>query len=298
MSATELDLPLLISAEQIRRREFVTIRRGYDPDQVRRYLDQLAEQVDLMASMLRDSRLQADAAARSTAAPRMDPYERLANRVASVIREADESAERLLAEGRRDAERMMTEARTDADRIRTDAQAMAEEARSDAERSLRDARMQADRTMSELATRRDTLVGELAQMQERLLGVARDLEATLDMPEPAPTTGAWPGQPPAVAEADEDEAGRLEVVDLRAAPTVPAPEPSTSTPSAPLFELDPPTVDALLDPSSAGLWEGTGAIQIEVPDIPPLDLDWGDLDEDDEPEAEGPEAERPRAESD
>ena len=31
----DLDLPLLPSAEQIRRREFATVRRGYDPDQVR-----------------------------------------------------------------------------------------------------------------------------------------------------------------------------------------------------------------------------------------------------------------------
>ena len=46
MSATNLDLPVLISAEQIRRREFVTIRRGYDPDQVRAYLEQLADQMD------------------------------------------------------------------------------------------------------------------------------------------------------------------------------------------------------------------------------------------------------------
>ena len=38
MSATELDLPLLPSADQIRRREFATIRRGYDPEQVRDYL--------------------------------------------------------------------------------------------------------------------------------------------------------------------------------------------------------------------------------------------------------------------
>ena len=44
MSATNLDLPVLISADQIRRREFVTIRRGYDPDQVRAYLEQLADQ--------------------------------------------------------------------------------------------------------------------------------------------------------------------------------------------------------------------------------------------------------------
>ena len=48
MSTTNLDLPVLISAEQIRRREFVTIRRGYDPDQVRGYLEQLADQIELM----------------------------------------------------------------------------------------------------------------------------------------------------------------------------------------------------------------------------------------------------------
>lgn len=274
MSATELDLPLLISAEQIRRREFVTIRRGYDPDQVRRYLEQLAEQVDLMASMLRDSRLQVDAAARSGAGPRPDPYEQLARRVASVIKEADESAERLLGEGRRDAERLMTEARTDADRIRTDAQAMAEEARADAERSLREARMQADRTMTELSTRRDALVGELAQMQERLIGVARDLEATIEMPE----TVGLPTEAPDPSTKGDDGSADAEVVDLRAAPTTPTPDPPAPRPAAPLFELDPPTVDALLDPSSGGLWEGTGAIQIEVPDIPPLDLSWGDED--------------------
>jgi hypothetical protein len=45
-------------------------------------------------------------------------------------------------------------------------------------------------------------------------------------------------------------------------------------------------VDSLLDPSSAGLWEGTGAIQIEVPDIPPLDLAWDDIEEDEEFAAE------------
>ena len=46
MSATELDLPVLASAEQIRRREFATIRRGYDPDQVRHFLEQVAIQVE------------------------------------------------------------------------------------------------------------------------------------------------------------------------------------------------------------------------------------------------------------
>jgi len=39
----DLDLPLLPSAEQIRRREFATVRRGYDPDQVREYLRRYEE---------------------------------------------------------------------------------------------------------------------------------------------------------------------------------------------------------------------------------------------------------------
>jgi DivIVA domain-containing protein len=73
MSATNLDLPVLISGEQIRRREFVTIRRGYDPDQVRIYMDQLADQVELMQALLREARHEAEAAIRATEKPSLDP---------------------------------------------------------------------------------------------------------------------------------------------------------------------------------------------------------------------------------
>src|SRR6266508_3615754 len=68
MSATNLDVPVLISAEQIRRREFVTIRRGYDPDQVRAYLEQLADQIELMRVLLRDAQAEAQTALRRTTA--------------------------------------------------------------------------------------------------------------------------------------------------------------------------------------------------------------------------------------
>jgi hypothetical protein len=37
-------------------------------------------------------------------------------------------------------------------------------------------------------------------------------------------------------------------------------------------------LDGLDDPSYEELWDGTEAIQLEVPDIPPLDLSWGDED--------------------
>ena len=46
--ATDIDLPFLPSAAQIRRREFASVRRGYDPDQVRDYLFQVAEQVETL----------------------------------------------------------------------------------------------------------------------------------------------------------------------------------------------------------------------------------------------------------
>ena len=148
MSATNLDLPVLISAEQIRRREFVTIRRGYDPDQVRAYLEQLADQIELMRVLLRDAQAEAEAAIRTTSQPRRDPYEQLGERVASVIREADHVAETITSEAHRNADDLTREARSDADRIRTDAQAKAEEARSRAEHAVRTAREEADRTIA------------------------------------------------------------------------------------------------------------------------------------------------------
>lgn len=254
MSATELDLPILMSADQIRRREFVTIRRGYDPDQVRDYLEQLADQVDRMAAMIREARLEAATAGSAPTRPRIDPYQQLGDRVASVIREADQTAERLRAEAQRESEGMLREARADADRIRTDAQARAEEARTEAEHALQEAREQADRTIAGLAEQRQNLVSQLAQMRERLLGVARELEEAIEAP--ADDASALPG----------------DLVDVRTAGEEPSPpiEPQHER----LFEPPPPSYEEL--------WEGTDTIHLELPDIPPLDLSWGD-DEDEVP---------------
>jgi DivIVA domain-containing protein len=272
MSATNLDLPVLVSAEQIRRREFVTIRRGYDPDQVRDYLTQLADQVELMRVMLRDARAEADAAIRANAQPRVDPYEQLGARISSVIREADESAERIRRDARIDAERMTIEARTEADRIRTDAQARAEEARSQAEAAVRAARDEADRTIAGLATRRDALVDQLAGMQSRLLGVARDLEAVVD----GDGQEALAGPESSTPAQDDERVFRTIVVSeaMEPGPVVPqATEPEEPGPS-------------LMDPSYEELWEGQEMrIEIpempEIPEIPSLDLDWGDDGSDD-----------------
>jgi DivIVA domain-containing protein len=291
MSTTNLDLPVLISAEQIRRREFVTIRRGYDPDQVRGYLEQLADQIELMRVLLRDAQAEAQTALRRTnEQPRHDPYQQLGERVASVIREADQVAETIKTEAHRDAELVTRDARAEADRIRTDAQSKAEDARSQAETAVRAAREEADRTIAGLSTRRDALMDQLASMQERLIGVARDLESAMDVQVTIPDFASIKNLRVESAERDGSTAGghdRAGVDDPTDAPTAET-EADLETgieasgirePAIVVGEVgdiaddDGPTI---LDPSYEELWEGTDAMQL---DIPALDLDWGDLDE-------------------
>jgi DivIVA domain-containing protein len=287
MSTTNLDLPILISAEQIRRREFVTIRRGYDPDQVRGYLEQLADQVELMRVLLRDAQAEAQTAVRRTIAqPRQDPYQQLGERVASVIREADQVAETIKTEAHRDAELVTRDARAEADRIRTDAQAKAEDARSQAETAVRAAREEANRTIAGLSTRRDALVDQLASMQERLIGVARDLESAMDVQVTIPDFSSIKDLR---VESDDRDGSTAEQDDPADAPTAEAEaDLETGTEASAVRE---PTIvvgeaedvadddgPSILDPSYEELWEGSDAMKL---DIPALDLDWGDLDEGD-----------------
>ena len=96
MPTSDLDMPLLPSAEQISRREFATVRRGYDPQQVRTYLTSIATQVGTLERELSQLRLEAgSAAARSGegvdpdqtpdhAPPIEDPYDALSTRFASL----------------------------------------------------------------------------------------------------------------------------------------------------------------------------------------------------------------------
>lgn len=278
MSATNLDLPVLISSDQIRRREFVTIRRGYDPDQVRAYLEQLAGQMEVMRSMVREARSMAETAVRAAAEPKADPYEQLAARVSNVIREADHAAEKIRTDALTEAEELTHQARAEADQVRTDAQARAEEARERADTAVRVAREEASRTIAGLATRRDALVEQLASMQERLLGVARDLESAMDLrvslPEIDPLLGSTPSTP-----VDEAANGHAE--------DGPSPTEAAADDAIPdaggegVFVVGEADLEederSSVAPSYDELWEGTEAVKLEFPDIPPLDLDWGEL---------------------
>jgi DivIVA domain-containing protein len=303
MSATNLDLPVLISADQIRRREFVTIRRGYDPDQVRAYLEQLADQIELMRVLLREAQQEAETAIRTSAAQtHEDPYDKLAQRVSGVIREADKAAETIRGDAATDADRLTREAHAEADRIRTDAQATAEEARALADQAVRTAREEADRTIAGLSTRRDALVDQLASMQERLIGVARDLESAMDVQvslpalasieelfdgsasgrenqaSPSNATSAWAplAMPSAQADAGAGETPnetQNEIADEAEGPIVIGEAAQAS------YEHTPEDEEPFMDPSYEELWDGTDAMKLDLPDIPALDLDWGEEDD-------------------
>jgi DivIVA domain-containing protein len=247
MPTSDLDMPLLPSSEQIRRREFATVRRGYDPQQVRMYLTSIAQQVETMEHELSQLRLETDSAAarrQSTpepaqAAPARDPYETLAKRFASLIEVADQEAARTIDDARTEAARTLEEARSEADRIKVDAQAHAEEARQQGSDLLERARIESDGILSGLAERREELVGQLQEMRSRMIAVADGLAGSLE-----------------VASAGENEDGSPEAIDE---------EPAAADPGT-----DP------VDPRYDDLWVSPGPV--DLPDLAAIDLDFDDPD--------------------
>lgn len=253
MSTSDLDMPLLPSSEQIRRREFATVRRGYDPQQVRMYLTSIAQQVETLERELSQLRLETDSAAArrqsmpaaaAAAAPAADPYETLAKRFASLIEVADQEAARTIDDARTESARTLEEARSEADRIKTDAQAHAEEARQEGADLLERARVESDRVLSGLATRREELVGQLQEMRSKLIDVADGLEGSIAIAKPAAT--------------DEVSADVIE------------PEEGAGENTA---DADAP---ADVDPRYDDLWISAGPV--DLPDLAAIDLDFDDPD--------------------
>ena len=268
---SDLDLPLLPSAEQIRRREFATIRRGYDPDQVRDYLTAVAAQVENLEKELRELRLKgADTSAVSPvpevpkvdepAAPPVDPYEELGKRFAGLIGNADAEAHRILEDAKGEASRVLAEARTETDRIKVDAQSRAEEARQAGTEALEKAKLEAQRMLAGLANRRENLVVQLQQMQSKLLTVAKDLEVSIDEPlrldQPAnePEVAGAPGPQPSGSQTPEVSASQTEG--------------GSEVKQEPKAAAGPDMVD----PRYEDLWVSTDTV--DLPDLTSIELDF------------------------
>jgi DivIVA domain-containing protein len=279
---SDLDLPLLPSAEQIRRRQFATVRgRGYDPDQVHEYLGQIATQVEALENELREERLRTSKPGEAPPVPLApvtpaepatteDAYAQLSARLATVLRAADEQSQQLVADAQAEAKKIMEEAQAEADAIRVDAQATAEEARAKSAAELERAREEADRVLGGLEQRREAMLSQMHEMQSRLLAVAQDLEVpdveplgahTPQPVSPAPPTPAQPEAAPERAEEAHAEATSAE---------------ATPTPVGSAAAAD----EDMVDPRYEDLWASTETTSVDIPDLSALDIDFDDDDAD------------------
>lgn len=263
MTPSDLDLPIPPSAEQIRKREFATVRRGYDPDQVKDYLRQIADQITELERGARGRKTSAYPSpgevlaahvAVEMAQPKQfgDPYAELGKRFATMIERADRDATEVLDEAKAEAARILDEARTEADRIRVDAQARAEEARHEASEALVRAREESDRIVGGLSVRREALVSQMHEMQTRLLSVAQSLETSMEERDDI------------LDRAMTDRMSKTEGSEPEA--TV---EPSGTERSGSRGSRDP-----IMDPRYEDLWVTKD--EVEIPDLAPIDLDFDD----------------------
>src|SRR3954452_22513091 len=300
---SDLDLPLLPSADQIRRRKFATVRRGYDPDQVDDYLKQVAEQVEALETDLRDERLNAarqrpsgpEAPAEKPAAmmapgpasaaatePETEEaaYERISKRFASVLKSADEEAHKLIDQARAEATKLLEDARAEADRIRVDAQANAEQARATSAAELAKAREESDRLLGGLEQRRESLLGQMHEMQSRLLAVAQNLE----IPDAGESPGAGAHMPPAQPGTPQAPPGQLAQPSPHqpsgdrpaTGADVPAPKPEQVKEPAPVPVGQAATESETVDPRYEDMWASTETRQVDIPDLSSLDIDFDD----------------------
>jgi F0F1-type ATP synthase membrane subunit b/b' len=210
----------LITSEHVRERAraglFARALRGYDIEEVNVYLVKLANQMEASENRPPETRaavVQED----STAAVvgKGDAYEQLAERLAGMLRSADEEAQRLVEEARTEADRLTIEARSEAARVRAEAEVAVEEARRQADEILRTAKTDAEESTSSLTAHRDALLSELREAQTKLLGAARMLatgaeELVGEPPElvastqPAPSAGTQGTDGVTVLEEHED----------------------------------------------------------------------------------------------
>jgi cell division initiation protein len=289
---SDLDLPLLPSAEQIRRRQFATVRRGYDPDQVHDYLNQVALQVEALEGELREQRLAPaasqdppaeEAAAAVEAQPVIPPpqpviapaadsdaaYERISKRLTSVLKAADEEAQKLIDQAREEATKLLDEARAQADRIRVDAQAQAEEARTQSREELQRAKVEADRVLGGLEQRRESLLGQMHEMQSRLLSVAQNLEIPENEPaSPAASIGSHVAQdPPQMRGSDDEQEPVVDSVSVTEEGDDPEEEPTPA-------RVGPPSrADDAVDPRYEDMWAAPRQ-PVDLPDLSSIDIDF------------------------
>ncbi len=170
--------------DEVARRTFATARRGFEPAEVRAYLEQLAR--EMVAAIERENQLRellADAERRAQN-PVLDEATlttALGQETARVLRSAHEAAAELVGRAEADANRMLTEAQEEAGKLHTRAQEHASERAAHSEAAAAEIRQ---RAQEEAATKVDAAHSEAESLVEQaraecraMLSEAQELRA-------------------------------------------------------------------------------------------------------------------------
>src|SRR5438093_10567050 len=100
MSILDMDVTARRDPAYIRSREFARVRKGYDPDQVRDFLHQVAAWFDDLETDLAAARAEhlIKPQREFEERPPADPFTALGERVAEVLRAAEQHAEQVRTE--------------------------------------------------------------------------------------------------------------------------------------------------------------------------------------------------------
>jgi len=171
------------STDLIRFKQFTQVKKGFDQDEIREYLAQVASWFDdakqHLARIERERRellAQREALMQSKTPEEGDPYQQLAARMADVLRAVDQHAQTLRREVDEEARKRTEEAERQADRIRDEAEATATGVRQEAERFAKDVRTRAEELLGRLTSHRMAVRDELQGLHERAKRLAHQLE--------------------------------------------------------------------------------------------------------------------------
>jgi DivIVA domain-containing protein len=223
-------------AERVRAASFRVARRGYDRDEVDRFLAGLADE-------LRSAEVGGAAGDLDPDAVRRE-LERVGESTAAILRAAEQTARELRGAAKRDAENQVESARTEAEELRSQAEEFAGSTREEAEEETRRVRLEASQRAEEavreaearaesiiedalqrrrllaaridqLTERRDAIIAEVGRLADELKAigdaevVGGDPEPDLEEDEEAPA----PEGPTLLVdpEPDTDEDGELQI---------------------------------------------------------------------------------------
>lgn len=254
-----------ISAQAIRGTEFKTVKKGYDPDEVDAFKDEVAAAIEAAqgqaaamesraraaVARLQEVSQQAAAAPREVAPPPMGtpsggvPVSGGDTEVISrTLLLAQRTADTTIADARAEAEAVTSGAREEASRVVDNARGIAtkmvDDAKTDARRSKEDELARAENEVQALLARRDFLLGDVDQLEqyiqaqrERLRETAVELQDIVDrvpggladLRRPLMSASAEPIAP------RDPVAPAAPVVEEAPAPAAPAPAPVLIAPA-------------------------------------------------------------------